>query len=258
MIIVFPYKNGSKSVKALKEVGNGVEIKREKSLFKGAARKKVINWGSSALPPEVDKCNVLNKPNAVAVAGNKLTFFIKMAETKVEGCVPFTTSKDVVLDWLAEGKEVVARTKLNAHSGEGIVLFKKGDWIPEAQLYTLYVPKKQEYRVHVCCGKVIDIQRKARKMDVVDEKVNWKIRNLDGGFIYARDFQPEDLPKGINQLAISVVNACGLDFGAVDIIYNEKNASCYVLEVNTAPGLQGTTLEAYTKAFTELGYIFEV
>lgn len=256
MIIVFPYKNGSKSVQALKKAGNGVEIKREGSKFVGAARKKVINWGSSELPETVAKCNVLNKPDNVACAGNKLNFFNAMKNAGHEVlCVPYTTSSQTAKGW---GTEVVVRHKLTGHSGEGIELVEKGAELPRAPLYTLYVPKKQEYRVHVVNGKIIDTQRKARKKEVADDQVNWKVRNLDGGFIYARDFEPADLPAELYQFALLSVRACGLDFGAVDIIYNDKQKRCYVLEVNTAPGLQGTTLDAYVKAFKEEGYIFEV
>lgn len=259
MIIVFPYKNGSKSVGALKQQGVGVEIKREGSRFKGSRHKKVVNWGSSSLPPEVAKCNVLNKPEAVTIAGNKLDFFRRMAETgNADLCVPFTTEPDVVARWLLDRKEVVARTRLTGHSGEGIVLFKAGTAVPLAPLYTQYVPKKQEYRVHVFQGNVIDIQRKARKTEVPDGDVNWKIRNLAGGFIYARDFAPEDVPAGLELFATTAVEACGLDFGAVDIIHNQQQGRCYVLEVNTAPGLQGQTLDAYVAALRQAGYIFEV
>ena len=46
-------------------------------------------------------------------------------------------------------------------------------------------------------------------------------------------------------LAIKVL---GLDFGAVDIIYNKQEDKWYVLEVNTAPGIYGTTLDKYVNA----------
>ena len=42
--------------------------------------------------------------------------------------------------------------------------------------------------------------------------------------------------------------AVGLKIGAVDIIWNELENKCYVLEINTAPGLEGTTLVKYTEA----------
>ena len=52
----------------------------------------------------------------------------------------------------------------------------------------------------------------------------------------------------MSKLAVDCVNHIGLDFGAVDIIYNNRDDVCYLLEVNTAPGLQGTTLEKYKDA----------
>lgn len=256
MLVVYPYKNGSKSVKALLETfPRGIQIKREGSQFKGAARKKVVNWGNSTLPPEVAKCQVLNKPDAVALASNKLRAFEVLENTAGVTIPKFTTHADVAA---AIFNTTVVRHKLSGHSGEGIELVEKGEGLPVAPLYVEYVPKKQEYRVHVFQEEAIDIQRKARKKDVADENVNWKVRNLTGGFIYARDFEPDDLPKGIEQMAVRAVKALGLDFGAVDLIYNQNQGQLYVLEVNTAPGLQGTTLEAYTKAIAKSGFINEV
>lgn len=255
MIILMPYKNGSKSVRELKIAGNGVEIKREGSKFVGRRGKKVVNWGCTHLPDEVARCTVLNSPEAVALAANKLHFFNAVKDRVSH--VPFTDDVNVAEEWVRNGKTVVARTVLNGHSGQGIVLCDALP-LPAAPLYTLYVPKKQEYRVHVIDGKVVDVQRKARRREVPDENVNWKIRNLDGGFIYARDFNEDDLPEDIKRNALATIKKLGLDFGAVDMIHNEKEGKSYVLEVNTAPGLQGQTLEAYVNAFKELGYIFEV
>jgi D-alanine-D-alanine ligase-like ATP-grasp enzyme len=34
----------------------------------------------------------------------------------------------------------------------------------------------------------------------------------------------------------------------VDLVYNEKRNQCYVLEVNSRPGLSGTTLDNYCEA----------
>ncbi len=98
-------------------------------------------------------------------------------------------------------------------------------------------------------GQVIHSSRKARKKDIPDEEVNWQVRNHKNGFI----FQHEnfELPEECVVKAKEAVELCGLDFGAVDIIWNDKQQRAYVLEVNTAPGLEGKTLEAYAKAFKE-------
>src|SRR3546814_15940610 len=76
-----------------------------------------------------------------------------------------------------------------------------------------------------------------------DLKVNWKIRNHDNGFIYARDEKLAEVPKKVLSDSIKAVGVCGLDFGAVDVIYNEAKGIGFVLEINTATGITGTTLE---------------
>jgi glutathione synthase/RimK-type ligase-like ATP-grasp enzyme len=120
----------------------------------------------------------------------------------------------------------------------------------EAPLYTQYVPKRHEYRVHVFQGRVIDVQRKARRHDVADEDVNWKVRNNANGFIFARNGDAlGTVPDDVLYEATKAVTSLNLDFGAADVIFNEREALAYVLEVNTAPGLVGTTLENYTAAF---------
>ena len=49
--------------------------------------------------------------------------------------------------------------------------------------------------------------------------------------------------------SVAAVRSLGLDFGAVDVV--ERQNKAYVLEVNTAPGLVGTTLEKYVDAIRE-------
>lgn len=244
-MLIYPYRKGSKSVKALREAGFK-SIKLTHSRFKGRENKVVINYGSSNLPEEVLKCRVLNNPEAVSKAANKLLAFKAMAEHGVR--VPrFTESIEEAHLMLAQHGDVVVRHKLTGHSGDGIEVIGVLDDIPKAPLYVQYIKKKQEYRIHVFMGEVIDVQRKARKLDVPDEEVNWQVRNLDGGFIYARE--GVELAEEPCLQAIAAVEALGLDFGAVDIIWHELSNTYYVLEVNTAPGLTGTTLEKYVEAF---------
>ena len=44
---------------------------------------------------------------------------------------------------------------------------------------------------------------------------------------------------------IRAVGCLGLDFGAADIGWNSHDGEPSVYEVNTAPGLEGTTLDKY-------------
>jgi D-alanine-D-alanine ligase-like ATP-grasp enzyme len=116
----------------------------------------------------------------------------------------------------------------------------------DAPLYVMYRKKKREYRVHVAFGRVIDVQQK-RKRTNYDGTVDYAVRNHHTGWVYCREDVVDSTPR--DNLAIRAVDALGLDFGAVDIIYNEHLDAFYLLEVNTAPGLEGTTVEKYNAAF---------
>ena len=164
----------------------------------------------------------------------------------------YTTDFHKARLWLAQGSTVVERHVLNGHSGEGIRLVEPGagEEISRAPLYVKYVPKKQEYRVHVCGGQAVDIQRKARRKDLADDEINWKIRNHDNGFIFARN-EDGQVPDDVVVQSVRAVQALGLAFGAVDVIFNDKAQQAYVLEVNTAPGLAGETLAGYVGRFQQ-------
>lgn len=156
----------------------------------------------------------------------------------------FTTDRNCIGE--LESKSIFARTLINSTNGRGIVEFDRGEQqnIPNAPLYVAYIPKKAEYRVHVFNGQVIDVQQKKKKRDA-DER-NHRIRNVNNGYVYCRmDIAP---PDGLADLAIRACQACGYFYGAVDVIYNEKRNQCYVLEVNSRPGLMGTTIEKYAEA----------
>ena len=246
---LYPYKGGSKSAK---ELAQGLGIKRIKckgSKFVGTANKTVINWGSSNPQVNLGNAIIINKPVNVGLASNKLHTMRKLADCQVS--IPeYYTDKFLAEAVIVNGGKVFCRTKLTGHSGEGIVVAETVNELVDAPLYTKWIRIGQEYRVHVFRGEVLDYQRKARKHDVPDEEVNWKVRNLAGGFIFARG----DVVLGddVKEQALKAIEALGLDFGAVDIITGKRDGKAYVLEVNTACGLMGTTLEKYIKAFGEL------
>lgn len=234
-------------------------IKREKSTFKGGPHTTVINWGSSSMDIPVVVGRVLNFSEYVNVASNKLSALRKMSEYGVTIPNFCTLDQGNYYRWLNIGTTVIGRKILNGHSGEGIVIFEpdedyNDEDFDQCQLFTQYIPKKEEWRIH--CMKdedgvtqVIGVQRKGLSPEFKDrEDINWKVRNLSNGFIYVRNDGrvPPDLVLDSAKLSVS---ALSLDFGAVDVIWNEKQQRAYVLEVNTAPGLTGTTITEYVEAF---------
>ena len=251
---IYPYKRGSASVVALATALNARVIRLEGSAYKGNPTKIVINWGNSMTNEEIEKATLLNHPDAVKLASNKLNFF-----EQVKGVVnipPYTTSMEEAKTWLDDGKKVLARESLTGHSGKGIVILDSevvwGSYNhSNAKVYVKYVPKKHEFRVHVVNGEAIDLQRKAPDPRHDAKALDYTLRNHQFGFIFVRDGVREMCPPPVIEQALLAVSQCGLHFGAVDVIWNEYQQQAYVLEVNTAPGLEGQSVDNYKKAFVK-------
>lgn len=241
--------NGSRALaEALSErLGQRVMLlRRNGSSFVPRPDDVIINWGkSTGYGPGA--CRVINSPDKVAVAQDKLRS-LRVMQGEGVTVPPFTTDPSGTGDW----DTVVVRHLLRASSSRGLEIWERssGQPLPQAPLYTKYIKKKAEYRVHVLMEgqvedsvacRVIDFAQKKRRADA--EEVNTKVRSHDNGWVFCReDVTPPD--KVLSEAMLAVM-ALGLDFGAVDVIYNEHYDQAYVLEVNTAPGLEGTTVQRY-------------
>jgi glutathione synthase/RimK-type ligase-like ATP-grasp enzyme len=247
--IFLPYNPASTGLRNLKERTNLRSLRLNNSRWRGDV---VINWGNRHGHAALSFADVINHPAAVDVASHKLKAFQALKEHGGINIPVFSTSKE---DILSHGfNQVCARTLMRANSGRGLTVHTQEEELPDAPLYVEYVPKQDEYRVHVWGGDVLDIRRKALRRDLPNrDQVDWRIRNHDAGFIFQRDFE-NDVPVGLVEQAKRAVAALNLDFGAVDIIYNERRDKCYVLEVNTAPGLEGSTVDAYARKVMEVIY----
>ncbi len=228
-------------------------IRHERSRFKQKPWKTVINWGSGTLqdysPENDDAPRILNEPRYVRVCQNKLEWFRKQCLAAAPCRIPeWTTNKELAAQWIKDKKEVVCRAVLNGHSGNGIVIAKTVEQLVSAPLYVQYIPKAAEYRVHFVQGERIDVQRKIR--DPEREPTDWAVRSHQNGFIFARNNL--DVPEDVFVQAEKAFTASGLDFGCVDVIWNNRRKEAYVLEINTAPGITGTTVENYANAFRKM------
>lgn len=142
-------------------------------------------------------------------------------------------------------KLVVVRSLIDASEGKGISIVEKEALQQQAPLYTAYIPKKKEFRVHVFNSQVIDVQEK-RKRRTEGEQREFQVRNTANGYVFCRDnvFPPVDC----GPVALAAVRSLGRTYGAVDVVWNEKQNKCFVLEVNSRPGMEGTTTMKYANA----------
>lgn len=254
-LIIWAAKGMFKSAYKLKvalqaEIQRKVLVVRSNSpRFKARFSDVIINWGNSRWPNfRLAEC--INDPDSVAIAVNKLCTF--QALSGKCNTPEWTTDPDVAHEWWTEGKEFVARYLLSYYGGKGITLFNKETrsplTLPYAPLYVQYKKKKKEFRVHVFKGEVIDVTQKKKRKDFEGE-VNTKIRNYANGWVYCREDIEE--PDDLRLQATLAVGALELDFGAVDCIFNEKENKTYILEINSAPGMEGQTIEAYKNAILD-------
>lgn len=248
-IKVYPYRQGSQSARRLAEALGGRVLKREGSKYSPRLGDIIINWGDSQCPLINTQARVLNHPHAIRRASNKKDAFLVMKEAGVS--VPSFAISIQERTW-----EVltVVRHKLTGHSGDGIEIVEPGGELPEAPLYVQYVKKKDEYRIHIVGESITTIQRKAARKDF-DGTPNWRVRNHSNGFVFVRKIEGGGAitpPQQVLEQASLAIKALELDFGAVDVIWNEQEQRAYVLEVNTAPGMEGSTVTEYADGFKSL------
>lgn len=232
----------------LGELGRVVRLKRAgQSSYVPREDDIVINWGSQT--ERFDERHYINQPRLIHYASDKTMAFRLMQGKAI---IPdFTAYKWDAEEWQRQGHTVYARTTVTGHSGRGIVICKPDDVLPDAPLYTKQVIAEDEYRMHVCkMGdeyQVFDQQQKKRKNGV---ESNEEIRNHSNGWIFAR--RELRVPDKVKTEAINALAAMGLDFGGVDVAYNRELDVATVYEVNTACGIEGSSLARYARMFCDM------
>lgn len=236
------YHNGSKSARLLANALDCWILRKTNSRYVDRPSKAVINWGQT----NKNHINTLNRSEHVSTVVDKLSFFRRY--DKLFSHPEWTTDYNVACNWAVGGSKVVSRTLTNSHEGRGIHITDKHYEIVEAPLYTKYTPKKSEWRVHIVGSSVALVQRKVLKNGT--ENPNFEVRNTANGFVFQR--HNIDIPGDVPHQALLAIRASNLDFGAVDVIWNEHHSKAYVLEINTAPGIEGTTVIDYATALKGL------
>jgi len=155
-----------------------------------------------------------------------------------------------------------------------------------AQYIQRYINIKDEYRAHVAFGTVLYVAKKVtqnnpskawkkQRIEKIEQKFDIKfddlpeeqkkllgdaidllskehttsdriIRSNKRGWKF-KGVAPTKVPDDIKKVSLAAVKALGLDFGAVDLVL-DLEGNPYILEVNSAPGLEGTAFEKWTEA----------
>ena len=160
----------------------------------------------------------------------------------------FTTSQTEARQWASDGKVVVCRTLTHASEGKGIVISETPQDVVVAPVYTEYKKKKKEFRVHVFKDKVVHVLEKRRKSGYEGD-ADTKVRNTANGYVFCSENVVE--PEGIRELALKASKVTQSDFKGVDIGWNEKKQELFVIEVNSAPGIEGSNVNRYVQTILQ-------
>lgn len=181
---------------------------------------------------------------------NKLSQYQWFKDNDVPA-LEFTTDRQIVNTWLDEDHTVFGRKYLNASCGKGIVVIEPdpfGEVYADCLVYTKYKKKKREFRVHVFKDQVVSVVEKKRKKEF-DGARDTKIRNVANGYVFVQ--QNVDEPEGLRELALRAADVTHSDFKGVDIGYNKLKDELFVIEVNSAPGIQGNNINRYLEAIVQ-------
>lgn len=247
---VFMY-TGTRFSNSAKLVARLMGIRRirvRNSRYRSRPGDKIINWGSNTKTARVSASYLrwFNQPPLKGI--NKLTCFNVLKQANVS--IPEYTTRRNDVD---AGSTWLARHTVTGSGGRGITIIEPGHRIVDAPLYVKYIPKKYEVRIHVSKGVTFDVQQKMFRRGTGGD-VNHKIRSHDNGFIFVRyglSIPTAALNKCKAEAEKAVV-ALGMDFGAVDVIFNEYQDKAFVLEVNSSPGVENSTANNYVTMLRRL------
>lgn len=177
---------------------------------------------------------------------DKLTQYKYFLENKLN-FPKFTESKEEAIAMCSPKTPVVCRTMLRARAGKGIVIADSPKQIVDAAVYVAYHKKTTEYRVNLYKGKVVCVREKRLRAGYErPEGQDYRVRSHDNGYVFCEPLVPisdEAIAMCVKASAITKSDIVG-----VDLAYHKTSDYYFLLEVNSAPGMQGDTIDRYVKA----------
>jgi glutathione synthase/RimK-type ligase-like ATP-grasp enzyme len=194
-------------------------------------RQFIINYGGKYRGANLN-------PNIIT---NKLTVSQILKENGIETPKTFTREDEIqdnIFPCLArryyhsQGKDIIY-----IHNKQQLEECWNKDW----DYLISYVNKTSEYRVHVLGDDIAMVNVKFTRDDYADPIVRckhngWKQISYEGQW-----------KERLVEIAQKVLKVLNYDFGAVDII--RKKDKFWVLEINSAPGLEPRKLTVYSNYF---------
>ena len=121
-----------------------------------------------------------------------------------------------------EGEQVVFTSSLTPASAEALDSLRLCPMVFQQK-----IEKKLELRVTIVGSGVFAFSIDSQKLD--NAKTDWRKEGLS----LVNDWQPYELPRQLEQQLLDFMDACGLNYGAIDLLLTPGD-EYYFLEVNAA------------------------
>lgn len=182
---------------------------------------------------------------------DKLTQYKYFKENNIPA-VEFTESLEKALEWSLQGHTVMARTKTKGQTGSGIFVclpqVEAFTFTEPVKVFTKYISHKREFRVNLFKGGLVNVREKKKKISF--KGGDFHIRNLANGYTTAKCYS---YPNQIVDIARQASLCSSSDFIGVDIGYNELKDFAFVIEVNSGPSIEGSSVQDFVEVIKKHG-----
>ena len=228
--------SGRKLLKALKDrqVG-GFSWRRSCNSPPRHSSAVTIRWGNSSLIE--NEGLVVNKASAVAWASNKAQMMHVFREAEI---------KTPQVHWPADFNSLSSSQMRFYRDRNDHVAYRSNH--ERGDRYAVDpINKVMELRIHVFDGSTVGVYEKIPNTpdEVIYKDANCRFRRVNTN----DECQRDDI-IGARPLAVKAVKALGLVSGGVDVI-KDIDGNWYVLEVNSAPGLNTPNVTRFVDRFEE-------
>lgn len=259
MVKIIVGRNGKDTVRSIAEDLPSVDVFAKYYKRNGDTYWKK-NWRRSSQPTRSDvQINwayagsstadiVYNKGGQIALSSDKMAARQTLKEASVP--IPWTYQLSEVIHQEVTFPLICRERKHQA--GSNLIVAENYDdlfWAIRkgSDYFSVKYDKKKEFRVHVAHGKVLVLQEKVPLQEEFRASTIW---NHAGGEFVFETVRWDDYDIDVCKVAVIAVKELGLDFGAVDVLYNdEASYKAVVCEVNTSPSLADYSLGRYKKYF---------
>lgn len=267
---ICPYSVKSKSAKELSILSGIPLIKNTK--LKYLKDSKVVFWGTPQTVPFYNQHEIItinNDENRLAL--NKKLFHDTIGHLGYSPSLyDFYSSvllqkinKEALLKILTKlpttkKHSFIGYKYLTSHGGKGVSFYREEELISllqnnalEDKLLSKYIPRKAELRIHF--NSYFDsipplIQQKKIATNALKNDITFKIRSHSNGWFFSPKVDEAHINflNNINykEILSTVLSTLKLQFGAFDVLISSNN-KFYILELNTAPGINCSETRAY-------------